>query len=333
MRQNLSSGLECRRDEPQFGNIFERHISTLDEPAVAHGLEGFVLSRDQRSGAATLVVELPAASRRRVSLSEASLECFILDGAASVNRQEAPCGSYIFLPQGSGSAEVESKEFAILLVFWNPDMPLFPPPYSEISIKRWWEEPWQETPDGPAHGAFHKSLRTPDMTGGDFEGGPGGFLRMTLLTPGYGDGRQHVHHECWEEVIVLRGDILMAERGRAGFGGYVGNPQEFWHGPFVSHGGALTITHTEAPMGRWEFRNYPRGHELVESYLDTTPWNRLPSHESWTELDDYGDTDDDREYQTWRASGDGEPWSASVGRETASKFRASLRRDERQLPS
>jgi hypothetical protein len=316
--------------------MFGRRTDPLPEPAMFFGLEGIVLSCDYLAGSLTAVVTIPSAWQYAGEMHDGTVELFVLDGRMSVNTEDVRCGTYVHLPQGAGAVDVASASGATVVVAFNPDMPRFPPPYSQLTITKWWTEPWRATADG-SHGAFHKSLRRPDFSGPDFEGGPGGFFRLVLLTPGYSDCRQHVHHECWEEALVLRGDLLLAGSGQVGLGGYFAHPQEFWHGPFVSHGGALLLTQTDAPMGKWEFREDLHGEELVGEHLDSTPWTTVPVQAPWSDSAGRGlgkaEASGDerrREPHTRR-----DAWAADVGREMASRFRASLRRqpaDDRRGP-
>ena len=66
---------------------------------------------------------------------------------------------------------------------------------------------------------------------------------------------EHVHHECWEEIIVLQGDVFLINEGQMGIGSVVGHPQEWYHAPFVSGPGhSLWCTLTD----RWGSRGLPR---------------------------------------------------------------------------
>ena len=83
---------------------------------------------------------------------------------------------------------------------------------------------------------------------------------------------------------MLRGDLMMPERGYAAPGSYLANPPDFWHGPWTSHGGNLHLVQTVTPVGI-EYRDYAGGPELVEEYVDTTSWVEQPSHRAWTDDD------------------------------------------------
>ena len=127
-----------------------------------------------------------------------------------------------------------------------------------------------------------KPLRVPDPAIGALHGGPGGFLRMTLNLPGFMEPRHEVHHSCWEEIIILNGDMLMGDRGRLAAGTYFANPANLWHAPFSTSGGCLLLIHCDAPMDV-EFRDYQGGYPLLADYQDTTSWLEEPTHELWHE--------------------------------------------------
>jgi hypothetical protein len=317
---------QWRRDQPQLFDVFEVGLNVLREPEILSGVHGSILSQDNWTSSTTYIARFPNGWRWANDLEDATVEFFILEGDLRVNGSEVGAGGYASIPQGAGSIELASVSGALTLFYWNPDMPLFPPPLSKIRVTRSWKEPWQEALGRlPVHGTFFKSLRMPDFSG-DFEGGPGGFLRLVVWTPGNHDPRQHVHHECWEEMFVLRGDVFMPERGVLGPGSYLSNPQEYWHAPFASHGGCVMLIQTDGPMGPWTLRDYPNGDEIIEAYLDSTSWARPPGGRRWADMPDWAAWQERPEYIAWRTQPNWEQWSDIVGREMASKSRAMRRK-------
>jgi hypothetical protein len=312
-----------RRDEPQFHSFVALAADTRSEIPLITGVEGSLVSRDERSDATTFFVEFPSGWRHTEKADEATIDAFVLEGEMTVNGQRVATGSYFFVPQRAESVELRSESGSKALIFWNPSMPIFPPPYTDVRVATWHETPWDTTPGRlGVHGGFHKSFRKPDFSGGEFEGGPGGYLRWLMMMPGYSDGRQHVHHQCWEEVFLLRGDLFMPGRGTLGFGGYLANPQELWHAPIASQSGALTIVQTDAPMGTWEYREYPNGTDVVHDYLDTSSWLALPEHRDWESMPERRGNEASPEYEAWLKGPGSVRWGDAVGRGTASDFRA-----------
>jgi hypothetical protein len=255
----------------------------------------------------------------------ATLELLVLAGGVEVEGEPLRVGGFLTLPQDQAAPAVRSAAGALVVAYWNPDMPAFGPPMTRPRAVATWAEPWVADVPG-SHGLFHKKLRLPDISGDwnaseTYDGGPGGYLRLVLITPG-ADPRQHVHHECWEELIVLRGDLYMPERGHFGAGSYVANPQEYWHAPFASQGGALCIVHTDGPMGiPFDFREYPLGQELVDGYLEGRPLLDDPRHVPWETLPDAPRWEAHEPAREWRAV-DGPMWAADGDRDRAAIFRS-----------
>jgi hypothetical protein len=318
------------RTEPQFFDI--RALSPDKEGgfAVLAGAERrSLLSRDSRSRAETWSVRWPASTALGDSTGEATVELLVLAGRLDVDGDRHGVGSFVSLPQGQAPPELRTAGPVDALVYVNPDLPSFGPPLSVPGARATWSEPW--VPDVPgSHGLFHKKLRLPDFSGdwlseGTYDGGPGGYLRLVLIAPG-ADPRQHVHHECWEELVVLRGDVFIAERGHFGAGSYMGNPQELWHAPFASQGGALCIVHTDGPMGiPFDFRDVPGGDDLVGGYLTGRPLLDEPAHTSWSDLPDAVRWEEDAAVRRWRA--EHAPWAKTEAPDGAARFRARWRLD------
>lgn len=320
-----------RRDEYQFYNLLTLERAQADAPGVLGGLRGALMSRDDRSRAHTYVVELPAGWRAEADASEASLELFLLRGDVSLEG-DARVGSsgYVHLPQHGGGGELRSENGALALAFWNPDIPAFPPPYTRNRITKAWAEPW--TPSVPgAHSIMHKSLRLPDPLphpdAEGFDGGPGGYIRFQYIPPSFIFEQEHVHHECFEEIILLQGDVLLINEGVMGIGSVVCHPQEWWHAPFVSRSGALILVHTDAPMGfPWPPRPYPQAEELARTYLDEAPFDVPTEHVAWEGCTNLRTVQETPEYDAWRRSPEGALWGDTVGRGVVSEFRASWHR-------
>lgn len=261
------------RDEPQFLDIYALPWRGFGELEVAQGLDVRVLSHVPATGAATFMARLPAGWHGGHAGDLGTLECFVLEGDLTVDGSTVMAGGVVSLPAGRERAKLSSHAGAHAYVFWNPGLPA-----TDERISRVWQEPWIETRmPGVQHGNLHKSLRTPDPADGEIHGGPGGVLRLVNVVPGWPSEQAEVHHRCWEELLILSGDILMAERGWAGPGTYLANPADFWHGPWTTQRGNVHIVQTVNPVGI-EYRGVPGGREFVEGYLDTVSWLEPPAH-------------------------------------------------------
>lgn len=331
-----------QRDEPGFYNFLELPRAPLDAPDMIAGLSGATMSADGRSGAQTWIVELPPRSSFRTDAKIASLEFFVLRGDLRLNGERVGAAGYIHLPQLCGGGELSSDTGALALVFWNPNLPAFPYPYTRNRLLRAHQEQWIPSIPG-SHGVKHKSLRQPDPlphpTNEGLDGGPGGYLRFQYIEPGMVAADEHVHHECFEEIILLQGDCLLFNEGQMGIGSVVVHPQEWYHAPFVSRSGALILVHTDAPMGfPWPPRPYPGAAEFAASYLDEARWDVPTEHVHWSDHPLAGRQDGSAAYQAWRRGDGAALWGdrdagtrapyMPAGRDTASRFRASWQREQ-----
>lgn len=325
----MSTPDRTRRDVPQFHSILAFDDEPLDGCPVVAGLHGVPVSADDATGAATYLARLPAGWSHDEAADLGCVELFVLEGDLACEGERVGVGGYVCLPQGCGGAQLSSERGARALVYWNPDMPQFPPPFARRRVTTLWAEPWQEVMPG-AHGVLQKCLRQPDLRaevdGQQFDGGPGGYLRVYMLAPGLAIPDQHVHHECWEEVVLLKGDALIGGQGVMAPGSYQGNPQEWWHTPFGSQGGGLLLAHTDAPMGfPWPPRPYPDGAAILDDYIGTTPMLAHPTHRDWDDDPDLRRWSETEAYAAWRSSPEGAEWVHGAWRGGASAFRAARR--------
>lgn len=329
-----------RRDEPTFYNFLALPRAPLAAPAPLDGLTGALMSRDPRSESHTFVVELPPGYRGRTDATDASLEFFLLRGDLALNGEAVGSGGYVHVPQLCGGGELRSTTGALALAFWNPNIPAFSYPLTRNRAITPWRQAW--TPSIPgAHGVKHKSLRLPDPIPHPdhegFDGGPGGYLRFQYIEPNMISDAEHVHHECWEEIILLQGDCFLLNEGQMGIGSVVGHPQEWYHAPFVSRSGALILVHTDAPMGfPWPPRPYPEARELCGAYLDGAAWDVPTPHVPWAEHPLKARQESSANYQAWRRTPEGQLWGGyetttevpyrPAGRGVTSDYRASWQR-------
>lgn len=330
-----------RRDTPAFYNFLALERRPADHPGPLAGGAAARMSADARSGALTHVVELPPGWRSRFEATEASLELFVLRGDLALDGERVGAAGYLHLPQLGGGGELTSESGALALAFWNPNVPAFPYPLTRNRALRVHEQPWIDSVPG-SHGVRHKSLRLPDPVPHPahegFDGGPGGYLRFQYIEPGMIAAAEHVHHECFEEIILLAGDCFLLNEGQMGLGSVVVHPQEWYHAPFVSRTGALILVHTDAPMGfPWPPRPYPDADALAAAYLDGADWSQTPPHVDWADHPLATAQETSPAYQAWRGGhdrwGDRDPGQnvpyRPGGQGTASRYRASWKRDER----
>jgi hypothetical protein len=268
------------------------------------------------------------------------LEFFLLRGDLSLQGTRVGSGGYVHVPQGCGGGELASVGGATAFVFWNPNAPCFSYPLTRNRVVDPLAEPWVDSIPG-AHGIRHKSLRKPDPvphpSDEGFDGGPGGYLRFQYIEPNTIARDEHVHHECFEEIILLAGDCLLVNEGQMAPGSVVNHPQEWYHAPFFSRTGALILVHTDAPMGfPWPPRPYPDADALAQSYFDGGDWRHAPDHVAWRDHPLCAQQEASSGYKNWRMGdgaalwGDRDPGrrvpEMPGGRAAVSGFRAGLKR-------
>jgi hypothetical protein len=260
-----------RRDEPFLIDIFAVEPSTIESPEIVRGTPVAVVSEDVSTGGQTLLARLPAGWQGSEPADDGTLEVFVLEGELNVDGRTLHAAGFASVPQSSGGAELESAPGAVALLFWSPTLPV--DPGAGVATRSAWDVPWEVTVlEGFPHGFMHKSLRLPDESGLRAHGAAGGFIRLVLPAPGWISPNQERHPDCWEENIMLRGDMLMPGRGRIGPGMNLANPDGHWHGPMATKGGALFLVHCDAPMGV-DYRPYEPGPGELHEYLDTAPWS------------------------------------------------------------
>jgi len=331
-----------RRDEPTFYNFLALERASLNAPDPVGGLNGALMSKDTKSDSHTFVVEVPPGWSLQTDAKDASLEFFLLKGDMALNGDTVGTGGYIHVPQLAGGAELTSATGALALAFWNPNIPAYSYPVTRNRTIKTWEKPWtQSIPGSCTGGVMHKSLRLPDPVphpnDEGFDGGPGGYIRFQYIEPNMIAEDEHVHHECWEEIILLQGDCFLLNEGQMGIGSVVGHPRGWYHAAFVSRAGALILVHTDAPMGfPWPPRPYPEARKLCGHYLDHACYDEPTPHIDWGDHPIKDIQENSADYQAWRNSPEGQKWGGyeqttevpyrPAGRGVASDYRASWTR-------
>ncbi|MCY4086227.1 MAG: hypothetical protein OXG37_04900 [Actinomycetia bacterium] len=309
------------RDEAIFLNLFDLSMEVRLEPAPLAGLEAAFVSGDMNSGSATFLARLPAGWDVQTDATQATLELFVFEGDVAAGETRVHSSGYLCVPQGGATTRLQSKGGALSLVFWNPNLPSFPPPYARVRAVESWQEPlMSRNPDNLS--STYRSLRVPDFNEQGFNGGPGGFLRLSYLAPGTTSPYQHVHHCCWEEGIMLAGDLFLADRGLFAPGSYIAFPQEFWHAVLATQTGAVMLVHTNAPMDYpWVLRDYPLAEKMCSDYLRNYRLGHSPRHTDWQNTP-WIEWQERSEFREWLDAPGYEAWAGEVGLNVAWESRA-----------
>jgi hypothetical protein len=236
------------------------------------GCEARTISQDRRVGAKSLMVRIPRGWHSARYATSLTMEWFVLSGGMSIDARAATSGWFASIPAGSSGVDVISRSGCLALCFQQP----MARNADGIEIRNMWQVPWHEsTLAGVPAGLMSKSLRTPDpvrvVRGKRFTGGSDGFLRLVSLAPGWSTAEQERHSKCWEENIMVRGDLMMVGRGVMAAGSCLAHPAGTAHGPMVTKGGALMVVHCDAPMDvTWS--RLENGELEISRYLGAAPW-------------------------------------------------------------
>jgi hypothetical protein len=239
----------------------------VDVPLFA-GLQGRVVSREAR-GACTVELETPPGWRGTAN-PEGRLDIFVLDGALDVAGETLASGGFATLPRGETPVSGSPGSPARVIAIWRPSADARPAG-SRPHVASAWDRSWEtNTQPGTPFGLMRRRLREGDA--GPPQGPADGWVRLVHVVPGWCTDGEERHVDCWEENILLRGDVYMADRGAAiRTGDCLANPPGHWHGPMATKGGALFLVHCDHPMGV-ELRNEGASDEDLQRYLVDAPW-------------------------------------------------------------
>jgi len=96
---------------------------------------------------------------------------------------------------------------------------------------------------------------------------------VAATVPGWEEQRAEIHPTV-EECLMLRGDILLGERGVMTAGSYFWRPPMVHHGPMVSRDGGLFFFRTKGGGMDVTWEDVPGWRELVQPYVDREPYYR-----------------------------------------------------------
>jgi hypothetical protein len=256
------------RDRPWMFAISGLPREEVDGVPLVSGLEARTISR-AADGACTLEVHLPAGWGGRAE-PRGRLDLFVLEGELTVAGEPVCGGGFATLPLGETPVAVVGGERARAIMIWGPGRPARAAGQSP-HVASAWDRLWEtNTQPGTPFGLMRRRLREDDA--GPPQGPAGGWVRLVHVVPGWCTDGEERHAGCWEENILLRGDVYMADRGAAiRTGDCLANPPGHWHGPMATKGGALFLVHCDAAMGV-ELRDEGAHDEALKRYLVEAPW-------------------------------------------------------------
>lgn len=202
-------------------------------------LRAKILSRDEASGACSLVLELHAGFRARRAPESRPLELYVLEGNCRIGGTNLRLDAYAELPGGATEFELAAHQRTVLLAFFG-DRPAAAQATSPAAARvlDTHDMDWTRHDIDPAVqflNISHKVLRHDAATG----------AKTLLLSTGAqthprGWREAQLLHHCVEEMYLLGGDII-GERGVMYEGAYFWRPPGIWHGPFGSRRGSLAL--------------------------------------------------------------------------------------------
>jgi hypothetical protein len=209
------------------------------------GIDCKLLSRDDVTGACSVLLRLPAGLERPAHALAAAHEWWVLEGSLRIGALAFGLDDYAFWPVGRPRASLESPAGAVLLAFFDRE-PLWhapgeiEPDAAATCIERLatHELPWSSHDIDPSVQFLrlsHKVLRHVPETGAKTL-----LLSMGGQTHPAGWREAQLAHDCVEEMYLLGGEII-GERGTMYEGAYFWRPPGRWHGPFGSRRGSLSL--------------------------------------------------------------------------------------------
>jgi hypothetical protein len=243
------------RPHVEFIHSWEAPRSTVPSGAFA-ALERRLLSEDDETGAYTALVSVPRAWSGDLGGHDRRIELLCLRGALELDGRGFRDGWYADVPAWAPPARVAAPDEALVLLMVEDHTPAS---VAEAAIgvidthERRLELPGPNVPAGLAI----KRLRVDDERGDWTWIGAG--------APGYLEDRAEIHPTV-EEAFVLRGDVLLGERGEMGPGDYFWRPPNVRHGPIYCRSGRLIFFRTKGGGLTTTYEEVPGWRELVASY-------------------------------------------------------------------
>jgi hypothetical protein len=226
------------------------------------GIRRRMLSADDGGVEHTALGHFPAGWSRAVA-GASPVELFCLTGRASIAGEHLRPGCYAYVPSGAGDAVLAAAEDSDILIMVEAERA--PEPGACVEVKDQAQIAWHmpgPNPDralGIAIKLFREDPLTKDWTW------------VSAVVPGWLSRRAEVHPTI-EECLMLRGDILLGDRGVMHGGSYFWRPPFVEHGPMYSRDGAFFFFRTKGGSLTTTFVDVPGWEEQVERYAAGAPF-------------------------------------------------------------
>lgn len=222
-----------------------------------------LLSADDENGAATAIVAFPAGWSASTEAIRRPIEIFGLRGTLEVDGERIGPGCYAYLAPAAQGRTLAAQAGAQALVMLEPEQdPGTPEPVRVIDTTQGrWQPPGLDADVPP--GILIKLLRV-DPVAQDW-------TWVAATVPGWEEQRAEIHPTV-EECLMLRGDILLGERGAMTAGSYFWRPPNVHHGPMYCRNGGLFFFRTKGGGMDVTWEDVPNWRELVEAYAGSEPY-------------------------------------------------------------
>jgi len=226
------------------------------------GIERRLLSADDRDVDHTALGHLPAGWSGALS-GPSPIELFCLTGSLELAGRRLRPGCYAHVPSGTLDARLTASEAADVLIMVEPERPA--QAGAQVEVRDQADIAWHMPGPNPdrAQGITIKLFRE-DPESGDW-------TWVSAVVPGWLSRRAEVHPTI-EECFMIRGDILLGDRGVMHAGSYFWRPPLVEHGPMYSRDGAFFFFRTKGGSLTTTFVDVPGWEEQVERYAAGTPF-------------------------------------------------------------
>ena len=263
-------------------NSFDVTPTAWRPDGLPRGIMIRILNEDDRTGAVTAVLEVPAGwCWNGVGYCSADQDFFVLDGAIRIGGQWLENGGFCYYPGGVAQGGWETNRGCRLYAIFN-DRPAFSDANestvdarSDLTVPfldSWamdWFDPLAVSKPSVAlpPGIFVKVLRQNPETGAS--------SRLTGLMPGWHAEGIEVH-PIREESLCISGDVnLGMVDGKPGYtltmGSYYSRPPGISHGPLSTKNGNVGLVHTDSILGI-DYQTHPSAWQMIIEHLRSYPW-------------------------------------------------------------
>ena len=223
-----------------------------------------ILSADDETGAHTSLIELTRGWSGDVGRSERRIELLALRGTCQLGGTQFGEGCYADVPaRANDSLLVAVTDALVLVMVEDPGGTVGGSTTLIDTHALRLELPGPGVPAGLAI----KRLRVDERRGDWTWIGAG--------APGYLEDRAEIHPTV-EEAFVLRGDVLIGERGEMGPGDYFWRPPNVRHGPIYCRSGRLIFFRTKGGGLSTSYEEVPGWRALVDRYRAQEPLYQGP---------------------------------------------------------